>query len=71
MTDQKDDVTFVILFMISLLLLTLLIGRAVWRDADEMLERAKDEYVACLTSETPVSHCEQEWTKAQNAYWVP
>jgi hypothetical protein len=63
---------------VLLALVAILIGRAVWTESDRMLERAKAEYTTCLHNaeqtwdpEAAVSQCEQDWRKAQDAYYVP
>lgn len=63
---------------ILIVLIAILIGRALWSDADKMLEEAKAEYVVCLDEASrafdPVeatSQCERDWEEAKDAYWIP
>lgn len=63
---------------ILIALIAILIGRALWSDADKMLEEAKAEYVVCLDEASrafdPVeatSQCERDWEEAKDAYWIP
>lgn len=69
-STQKGDERLALLILL-LLLLSLVLGARLWRDSDDRLNRAKEEYGNCLLSDAPVSQCEQAWTKAQNAYWIP
>ena len=46
----------------------------VWGASNRSLERASKEYTACMavaSSPEAEALCEQEWKKAQDAYFIP
>lgn len=76
-TENRRDWNLAILGVL-LALVAILIGRALWSDSDRMLEQAKEDYVQCLIEaseafdpESATSQCEQDWRKAQDAYYIP
>jgi hypothetical protein len=69
----RGQVAVLAAIMVGVVLITLVLMH-MWGEADRNLERASQEFVACM-AEAPSPEaealCEQEWEEAQDAYFIP